>query len=253
MNTKERTQTMDTPRRIFGRLQSRWGIRISRTGSDSMLQPAEVLRDVARYTTTLGPIWLPADDLTDAVARDIRRGLVVDRDVVHALMPFVGPETTVIDVGAGYGQMAMLFAEHVGPQGHVHAIEPDKRAAHICSLNTNRYSNITLHRSVPSKRTSTERNDNSRGAPPLAVSDLAPRTRVSALRVGVTDLVWPTLWGALDVIGTDRPAIAFRFDHRSQDRPGNTFGDFTAFLDKHKYKIISAHGGFHFVATHKDA
>ena len=253
MSTKERTQTMDTPRRIFGRLQSRWGIHVSRTGSDTMLQPAEVLRDVARYTTTLGPIWLPADDLTDVVARDIRRGLVADRDVVHALMPFIGPDTTVIDVGAGYGQMAMLFAEHVGPQGHVHAIETDKRAAHICSLNTNRYSNITLHRSAPYKRTVTERVDSVRGATLIAISDLAPRTRVSALKIGVTDLVWPTLWGAVDVIGTDRPAIAFRFDHRSQDLPGNTFGDFTAFFDKHRYKITAAYGGFYFIATHRDA
>lgn len=44
---------------------------------------------------------------------------------IKSLQPWVGSETTVIDVGANIGFFTINFARWVGPRGHVFAIEPE--------------------------------------------------------------------------------------------------------------------------------
>src|SRR5687768_8794135 len=48
-------------------------------------------------------------------------------EVQRTLRRFVRPGDTVVDVGANMGIHTMLLADAVGPNGRVHAIEPNPR------------------------------------------------------------------------------------------------------------------------------
>jgi FkbM family methyltransferase len=56
---------------------------------------------------------------------------------IDLLEKFVDLGDTVIDVGANIGTHAIAFAEMVGPQGRVHAFEPQPRLAGILTQNVN--------------------------------------------------------------------------------------------------------------------
>ncbi len=45
---------------------------------------------------------------------------------------------TAVDVGGNIGYVALLMAECVGPSGHVVAVEPDPRNAHVLRANAER-------------------------------------------------------------------------------------------------------------------
>ncbi len=63
-------------------------------------------------------------------------------------------------VGANIGYYAVLFADLVGPNGHVHAFEPDERLADICQTNLiiNGFKNrSTVHKMAVSSKSGRER------------------------------------------------------------------------------------------------
>ena len=68
-----------------------------------------------------------------------------DRENLGFLASFVKPGQTVLDVGAWEGSYTLLFAERVGPTGHVYAFEPDPRARTNLEANiaANRFTNVT--------------------------------------------------------------------------------------------------------------
>src|SRR6516162_11661232 len=76
-----------------------------------------------RLDTPWGPFWVPREPDTDHLARCLREGKVYDEGVVGAAMEYARPGTTVIDLGACFGQFSVILADTVGPSGRVRAFE----------------------------------------------------------------------------------------------------------------------------------
>lgn len=66
----------------------------------------------------------------------------------------VRPGAKVVDVGANHGLYALLFSQLAGPDGHVHAFEPDPDLYEAASANcaANRADNVTLYRLAAGSR-----------------------------------------------------------------------------------------------------
>ncbi|MGH8887286.1 MAG: FkbM family methyltransferase [Egibacteraceae bacterium] len=64
------------------------------------------------------------------------------------LLGLVQPGMTVVDLGAGFGYCATLFAHAVSPTGHVYALEPEVQNFGLLQQNVeqNGYTNVTLLR-----------------------------------------------------------------------------------------------------------
>ena len=75
------------------------------------------------YVTKNGNFWLPIDDYNDEVIRCIKNNHMFEDYVVEACKKYIEPGSTVIDVGANFGQMSLQWSKLVGENGYVHAFE----------------------------------------------------------------------------------------------------------------------------------
>jgi FkbM family methyltransferase len=71
----------------------------------------------------------------------------LDRKVSAVIDRFVRPGDTVLDIGANIGLVTLRLAKRVGPNGIVHAFEPNPEVAGRLkkTLEVNRISNVILH------------------------------------------------------------------------------------------------------------
>jgi len=77
------------------------------------------------YDTATGKYYLPADARGDHIARTIRAGAVFEEQIVAIAKAHIRPGTIALDVGANFGQMAVLMSAFVGASGKVCAFEAD--------------------------------------------------------------------------------------------------------------------------------
>lgn len=66
---------------------------------------------------------------------------------MNVLQPFLSPGNVVVDAGANIGAHTLFFAQTVGPQGHVHAFEPQRIIFQtLCgNMAINHLTHITCH------------------------------------------------------------------------------------------------------------
>lgn len=71
----------------------------------------------------------------------------LDRKISWACARLVRPGDTVFDIGANLGLVTMLLSSLVGPQGQVHAFEPNPRMVELLrqSVERARSKNVTVH------------------------------------------------------------------------------------------------------------
>jgi FkbM family methyltransferase len=86
------------------------------------------------FETATGRWWLP-EAPGDVVADAMKRGRVFDAPLISEAKRHIRPGTVVLDVGANFGQMTVLFAKLVGPHGRVHAFEAEPFVGHILQKN----------------------------------------------------------------------------------------------------------------------
>jgi len=86
--------------------------------------------------TDVGPLLVHADDTV--ITPIIRARGAWEEELGEQLRTLLRPGMTAVDVGGNIGYVALLMAECVGPSGHVVAVEPDPRNAHVLRLNAAR-------------------------------------------------------------------------------------------------------------------
>ena len=77
------------------------------------------------HTTKTGKYYLPTDAHGDFVADTIINNQIYEMEVVDCARKYIKPNSVVLDVGANYGQMSILFASMVGQNGKVYSFDAD--------------------------------------------------------------------------------------------------------------------------------
>ena len=87
--------------------------------------PSKPTNGLDFYETSLGNFYLPRDAPNDIVINCIKEGKVFEPEIVETAKRFIKEGSIVLDVGANFGQMSLLFSKMVGEEGTVYAFEAD--------------------------------------------------------------------------------------------------------------------------------
>ena len=99
------------------------------------------------YETSTGRYYLPTDAPQDCLISCIKSGGVFEPEVVETAKAYMRPGSTVLDIGANFGQMSVLFSRFVGAGGQVHSFEADPFVYELLqkTLAANNCQNVTAH------------------------------------------------------------------------------------------------------------
>src|SRR5688572_12431296 len=94
-------------------------------------KPAEILpvRTEGRlglYETSLGNVYLPLSAPNDVIIEKMKKGEVFEPEIVAVAKRFIKKGTVVLDAGANFGQMSLIFSRFAGDGGRVYSFEAQK-------------------------------------------------------------------------------------------------------------------------------
>ena len=222
------------------------------------------------YKTRFGNYYLPSGAPNDLVAREIRRGRLFEPEVVEVARRFARRGTAVLDVGANFGQMAVQFAQMVGEEGRVYAIEAQRPVFEILEKNVeaNGAGNIVSVFAAALAETGRQlrfpRPDFSRfpsfgsynlpldadeGDPveSLKIDDLAIDRPVSFMKIDVQGCDLFAMQGAVETIARHRMPILFEFEQRFQDEYRTSFQDYVSFVASIGYEFTETVLGINYL------
>lgn len=229
---------------------------------------------VRHFDTARGPFFLPENAADDVIARSIRKGRLYDAEVVHAAQQYVGRDSTVLDVGANYGQMSIEFSRMVGEGGRVYAFEAHPEVFGVLTMNiaANRAANISpihaavydrsgvqLHYSEPDATEQMTRG--SHGLDPrsdagqtvrsLTIDDANIEGRIHFIKIDIQGCDLFALRGARNAILKMRMPIIFEYEEGLQPRFGTCFQDYVDFVQSIHYRFQSTIQGTNFLIVPK--
>jgi len=217
-------------------------------------------QDLQLFETATGRWWLP-DAPADDVANTIKSGRIFDAPIVREAERYIRPGTVVLDVGANFGQMTVLFAKLVGPRGHVHAFEAEPFVGRILQKNVeaNGVSEfVTIHRGAVWHTSDLElvfpqpdlkKSFGSYGIVPgategrrvrsLTIDELSIKGPISFSKVDVQGSDLFALYGARATIMRERMPIIFEFERPPLCEDFETsFSDYADFVADIGYSFV---------------
>lgn len=92
-------------------------------------------RPLKFYQTQIGNYYLPADTTKDCIANDMKSGKIFEPEIVDAVSEYIKKDTIVLDIGANFGQMSLLFSQLTGEDGQVFSFEADDYIFYVLQQN----------------------------------------------------------------------------------------------------------------------
>jgi FkbM family methyltransferase len=212
------------------------------------------------YETSTGRYYLPTDAPHDWVISCIKSGGVFEPEVVETAKAYIRPGSTVLDVGANFGQMSVLFSRFVGAGGQVHSFEADPFVYELFqkTLAANNCQNVTAHLGAvydrPNQQLFYPVQDFTRvqaygayGIDPnatagrtvktLTIDGLNINTPISFMKVDIQGSDLFALRGAVETIKRHRMPIIFEFEQQFQAEFGTSFQDYVDFVNSISYRF----------------
>ena len=217
-------------------------------------------KSVRCYETATGKYFLPGNAPNDNVINTIKNNGIFEPEVVETARQHIRPGTTVLDVGANFGQMSVLFSGMAGPQGRVHAFEADEFVYSQLqkTLAANGCDNVTTHLGAVYDSVGKElfypEQDFQRfpaygsyGIDPaatqgrklqsLTIDSLGIETPISFLKVDIQGSDLFAMRGAVETIRRHQMPILFEFEQRFQKEFGTSFQDYVDFVEGIGYRF----------------
>lgn len=217
--------------------------------------------DFLLYKTPIGNYYFPKDARNDGMLKLMSRGRVHDSEVVAIAKKYIKPGTAVLDIGANFGQMSLLFSQATGPAGKVYAFDGQRKVfdALVKTVEANNCSNIickfgavynengkTLYFPEPNVE---EFNPYSANAidPSLSTGHYEVKTftidslnipePISFIKIDIQGSDIFALQGAKETILKNRMPIIFEYEDEFQDQFGKNFQDYVEFVNEIGYKF----------------
>lgn len=212
------------------------------------------------YETPIGNYYLPNNAPKDIIINSMKRGEVFEPEVVRLGEKIIKKGTAVLDVGANFGQMSLLFAKLVGNEGRVYAFEADEfiyevlrkniaanncqRITPVCKAVYNKNKSIMFYPIQDFKRFDSY---GSYGLDPLAkegrevetvtIDSLNIQESISFMKVDVQGSDLFALQGAIETIKKNKMPILFEYEEQFGSEFDATWQDYEEFIDAISYRI----------------
>jgi FkbM family methyltransferase len=229
------------------------------------------------YETPTGKYYLPTDAHEDIVANAIKGGSVFEGEVVELARRYVRPGSVVLDVGANFGQMSVLFSHMVGDSGKVYSFEADDFVYEILQKNieANRLAGrivpvfgavhdsmgATLHFPVQDfQRFSTygsygidyNYGGAGRPVPTVTIDSLNIVDPLSFMKVDIQGGDLQAMRGALETIKRHRMPIIFEYEYALEDEFKMSFQDYVDFVRSIDYRFERVVSGHNYLIVPRD-
>jgi FkbM family methyltransferase len=221
------------------------------------------------YETATGKYYLPTDARGDLIANDIKSDRIFDAPIFEAAKKYIKPGTIALDVGANFGQMAVLMSMLVGPDGMVYAFDADDFVFRILEKNAKANAkNIrtvfgavhhtggeTLYFPVQDfERFSTYGSygidyvhGRGRPVPTIAIDDIDFPMPISFMKVDVQGGDLLALKGAAKTIGKHKMPIIFEYESLFEDEFHLSFQEYVDFVLGSGYYFAKVINGQNFL------
>jgi len=213
------------------------------------------------YHTKTGNYYLPTDAHDDIIANTIIDGKVFENEIVDLASKYIKPNTIVLDVGANFGQMSVLFSDMVGENGKVHSFEADPWIYEI--LNKNIIENDKIGKIIPHFGAVYNIDDETlifpeqnfeefgsygsygidfnakegRKVKTITIDSLHIEEPISFLKIDIQGGDLQAMQGAIETIERNKMPIIFEYEYQFEDRFNLCFQDYIDFVQSINYKF----------------
>ncbi len=217
--------------------------------------------DFGRFSTPNGDFLLPLNAKDDIILKQIKSGQVFEPEVTDVASRFIKKGSAVLDLGANFGQMSLLFSRMVGSSGVVHSFEAQRAVFELLKRNIeiNGVANVrptfgavlnetgrVLHFPAPdftrfaSYGSYNVPLDATQGdeVTSLQIDDIDFDRPISFMKVDVQGCDLFALQGAKNTIEKHKMPILFEFEQRFQNEYGTTFQDYVKFVNDINYQFV---------------
>jgi len=228
---------------------------------ETSILPLKTEGKLGVYKTPLGNFYLPMDAPEDVVINCIKEGNIFEPEVVEVAKRFIKEGTAVLDVGANFGQMSLIFADLTGSDGIVYSFEAQKSIFDMLkkNLSINNIHNVealfnavyfesnkTFHFPEPDfQRFASYGSYNlpldaaeGQEVKSLKIDDIKIEKPISFMKVDIQGCDLFAMQGAVETIKKHRMPILFEFEQQFQDEYQTNFQDYVDFVNSIEYKFV---------------
>jgi FkbM family methyltransferase len=234
-------------------------------------------RALSYFKTATGNYYLPRDAQADFIASAIRSNQVFDEPIVNVARKYGRLGTVVLDVGANFGQMSVLFSNIVGPAGKVYSFDADDFVFEILTKNiaANERTDciVPVFGAVHSVAGQTlyfpeqdfERfpsygsygidyvGNRGRPVPTLTIDSLNIVEPVSFMKVDVQGGDLHAMRGAVETIAKNRMPILFEYEYQFEAELKLSFQEYVDFVAQIGYRFESVINGYNYLILPRES
>ncbi len=212
------------------------------------------------YKTETGIYYLPFFAFRDVVRNTIIENKIFDNDVFERSKRYIKENSVVIDAGANYGQLSILFSK-AKPNVHVYAFEAykyiseilqknvlinnSKVKVHNCVLSDESKKNLIISESILKEFNNygsnfvdlKKKSNQGNLVDSVKIDDLNIQQEVSFMKIDVQGYDLKVLRGAEKTIKRNKMPIIIEYSKEFESKFNYKFSDFLEILKKINYKI----------------
>ena len=225
------------------------------------------------YQTPKGNYYLPKNNNGDYVANVIKMGKIFDEAILEIARSYITPHSTILDIGANYGQMAIEFSR-IAVDTTVYAFEAQKMVFDILVKNiaANQSGNIkAFYNAVYDKnnldfvfpvpdlvRFSSYGSYGldlkaTSGVPvkSFTVDSLDFNAPISFMKIDIQGSDLAAMKGAVNTIAKHKMPILFEYEEQFQHEFNTCFQDYVDFVDSIGYKFVKTVQDINYLIVHR--
>jgi len=231
-------------------------------------------RRLTLHKTITGNYYLPTDAVDDIVANTIINNQVFESEVIELAKKYIKPNTSVLDIGANFGQMSVLFSNMVG-EGKVYSFDADDWIFEIFTKNieaNNKQSKIipyfgAVHNIMGEVLFFPEQDFKEYGSygsfgidfnaskgreiNTLTIDSLNITDPISFIKIDIQGGDLQAMQGAVKTIQKNKCAILFEYEYHFEDKYNMCFQDYVDFVNSINYKFHRVINGHNFLIIPK--
>ncbi len=216
-------------------------------------------KNLSYYKTSLGNYYLPLNSSDDIVANDIRGGIIFESEIVNTCYNYIKDGSIVLDIGANYGQMSILFSKKF-PNCTIHSFEAQALVYNIFEKNimANDCNNIIPYYNAVYSDSETKlifsnpdfskygsygsvginlKSNEGVIVQSLAIDSIDFKEQISFMKIDIQGSDLFALRGAINTIKKHKMPIIFEYEQHLQLEFGTVFQDYVDFFREVNYRF----------------